>query len=114
MKKARRAKRPGRQSGARPRRAAGGAPTGCKYETTWSPLSSTRGYVQVWVPEKAYDRAAKSLLKATRDRYPRMLLRRRMAPLGVVSKCTGTCSGGWCGESETSPGTFVCECKYFV
>ena len=80
MKKSRRVGRPPRSSRARARRAAGNEPTGCKYVTTWSPLGSTRGYVQVWVPEKAYDRAAKSLLKRTRDRYARTLLRRRLLP----------------------------------
>jgi hypothetical protein len=97
------------------RNAAAGTETGCKYEITWSPLKSTAGYVQVWVPQAQYDRAAKVLLRKTRERYARTLLRRRLAPLGVVHECKGTCAG-WCGESAPHPvvPVFICECKYFA
>ena len=96
------------------RRKASGTATGCNYEITWSPLRSTAGYVQVWVPQKAYDRAAKVLLRKARGTYARTLLRRRLAPLGVVHVCKGTCAG-WCGESQPRPDSTatICECKYF-
>ena len=103
------------KSGAsRARRAPGGTATGCTYEQKWSPLTSTAGYVQVWVPEHQYEKVAKHLLKKTKDRYARMLLRQRLAPLGVDWKCTGTCEGGWCEEHVIGENTFVCECGYFV
>ena len=98
----------------RSRRAAGTEPTGCQYVVAWSPLKSTRGFVQVWVPEKAYAKAAASLMKKTKDRYARSLLRRKMAPLSVIHTCSGTCDGGWCKEVEPYPGSYVCECSYFV
>lgn len=96
------------------RRSAGTEPTGCKYVVKWSPLKSTRGFVQVWVPEKTYSRVARSLMNKTKDRYARMMLRQRIAPLGVTHTCSGTCSGGWCKEVEPYPGSYVCECSYFV
>ncbi len=41
-----------------------------------------------------------------------------MAPLGVDSKCGGTCAGGWCEEHLIFDGgdskVFVCECGYFT
>jgi hypothetical protein len=98
----------------RARRAAGAEPTGCKYVVEWSPLRNTRGFVQVWVPEEAYARAAKSLLKKTKDPHARAMLRQKMLPLGVTHVCSGTCGGGWCKEVEAHPGSFVCECSYFV
>src|SRR5215218_8267581 len=101
-------------SAPRTRRAAGGTTTGCSYSQTWSPLTSTRGYVQVWVPESHYEKIAKHLLKKTKDRYARMLLRQKLAPLGVVSTCGGTCDGGWCQEHVIGENTFVCECGYFT
>lgn len=99
---------------ARARRAPGGTATGCTYEQKWSPLTSTRGYVQVWVKESQYEKVAKHLLKKTKDTYARMLLRQKLAPLGVDWKCTGTCEGGWCEEHVIGENTFVCECGYFV
>jgi hypothetical protein len=96
------------------RRAAGTEPTGCKYVAEWAPLRSTKGFVQVWVPEAEYEKAAKSLMKKTRDTHARALLRQKMLPLGVTHKCTGTCYGGWCKEVTMSPGVFICECSYFV
>jgi hypothetical protein len=96
------------------RRAAGGTTTGCSYTQSWSPLTNTRGYVQVWVREEHYEKVAKRLLKKTKDPYVRTLLRQKLAPLGVDWKCTGTCEGGWCQEHMVSENVFVCECAYFV
>ncbi len=104
----------GRTKQARARRPPGGAATGCTYTQQWSPLTNTRGYVQVWVREAQYEKIAKHLLKKTKDTYARTLLRQKLAPLGVDWKCTGTCEGGWCEEHVIGENTFVCECGYFV
>ena len=98
----------------RARRATGGTSTGCSYTQSWSPLTHTRGYVQVWVREQQYEKIAKHLLKKTKDKYARTLLRQKLAPLGVDWKCTGTCEGGWCQEHVIGENTFVCECGYFT
>lgn len=114
MKAKKRMPKGGNSRSSRARRVTGTEPTGCRYIVKWSPLKSTRGFVQVWVPEKTYAKVAASLLKKTKDRYARALLRRKMAPLSVVHTCSGTCGGGWCKEVEPYPGSFVCECSYFV
>jgi hypothetical protein len=43
-----------------------------------------------------------------------MLLRQKLAPLGVTWTCGGTCDGGWCQEHMLRENTFVCECAYFT
>jgi hypothetical protein len=48
---------------------------------TWSLLTTTRGLSPVWVSAKAYDNAAKRLMKGARDRYGKALLKSRSAPL---------------------------------
>jgi hypothetical protein len=48
---------------------------------TWSLLTTTRGLSPVWVSAKAYDAAAKTLVKGVKDRYGRALLKSRAAPL---------------------------------
>jgi hypothetical protein len=48
---------------------------------TWSLLTTTRGLSPVWVSAKAYDAAAKRLMKGARDRYGKALLKSRSAPL---------------------------------
>ena len=103
-----------KRASSRARRAPGGTATGCTYTQKWSPLTNTRGYVQVWVREEHYEKVAKRLLKKTQDPYVRTLLRQKLAPLGVDWKCTGTCEGGWCQEHMISENVFVCECAYFV
>jgi len=103
-----------KKPGARGRRAAADEPSGCNYVQKWSQLADTAGYVQVWIPQKHYDRVAKDFLKRTKGRYARMLLRRRLAPLAVEWKCTGTCYGGWCEEHYLGLGVYTCECGYFT
>jgi hypothetical protein len=48
---------------------------------TWSLLTTTRGLSPAWVSAKVYDAAAKLLMKGTRDRYGKALLKSRSAPL---------------------------------
>jgi len=97
---------------------AGAEPDGCKLSVTWTLLTSTKGYTQVWVPDKMYDKAAAHFMKQAKGRYAKNLLRERMAPLGVETNCGGTCGGGWCKDrlifDDGSSKTFVCECEYFV
>ena len=93
-------------------------PTGCGYSLTWSLLASTKGFTQVWVPNKLYDKIATHFKKGAKSAYAKNLLAQRMAPLGVNSKCGGTCAGGWCEEHLIFDGgsskVFVCECGYFT
>lgn len=102
----------------KPKAIAGAEPTGCNYSVKWTLLANTKGYVQVWVPAKQYDKAAAYFAKRAKGRYAKNLLRQRMAPLGVEHTCGGTCGGGWCKEHEIPQGVssavFVCECAYFV
>jgi hypothetical protein len=48
---------------------------------TWSILTTTRGLSPVWISAKAYDAAAKKLMKGAKDRYGKALLKSRSAPL---------------------------------
>jgi len=57
---------------------------------TWSLLAATKGYAQVWIPTKMYDKAAAHLMKGARGKFEKNLLRQRMAPLGLSAKCGGT------------------------
>jgi len=63
---------------------------------TWSLLTTTRGLSPVWVSAKAYDAAAKRLMKGAKDRYGKALLKSRSAPLrldlSVVRPRTRTAS----------------------
>lgn len=101
------------------RRARGaGATTGCTYVPEWRVLSSTRGYVQAWVPRAAYDRAMRYFVRMAKDEATKQRLRRRAIPVGVTHTCSGTCDGGWCKEVEipqsATSAVYVCECSYFV
>jgi hypothetical protein len=102
----------------RSRRTAQQQTSGCTYSVKWSVLASTRGFTQVWVPNKTYDRAAALFMKEVKGRYAKNLLRARMAPLGATPKCGGTCYGGWCKEviieQDDTGKTVACECSYFV
>ena len=52
----------------------------------WSLVTVTRGLTPVWVSAKAYDRAAKRLLKLARDRSHKAMLKSRAAPLRLDLK----------------------------
>ena len=117
------AKMPSKRSGklkARPRnvRRAPAGGSGCGYSLSWTLLAATKGYTQVWVPTKMYDKVATRFMKTAKGKYEKNLLRQRMAPLGVSATCGGTCEGGWCREVLIQDGgswkLYVCECSYFV
>ena len=114
--KAQRSRKP--RSHASKRRAPGDTTDGCTYSVHWTLLASTKGFTQVWVPTKAYDRVAARFLKSANGSYARRLLRERMAPLGVDVKCGGSCYGGFCEEHLIFDGgsskVYVCECGYYV
>jgi hypothetical protein len=92
--------------------------TGCGYTMNWTLMDATRGYTQVWVPTKMYDKVASRFIKTAKGRYEKNLLRQRMAPLGLNPVCGGTCEGGWCKEVIIFDGgsskVYVCECSYYV
>ena len=100
------------------KRVLGLAPSGCGYSVKWSVLASTKGLTQVWVPTKAYDRAAAHFIKGAKGRYAKNLLQARMAPLGLGFTCGGTCSGGWCKQvlisDDGTTTVHACQCTYFV
>lgn len=103
----------------------------CGYVIYPDLLNSFKGRAQVWVSAKVYDALASGIIRDAEGKYGRQLLRRRMAPLGLVAKCEGSCYGGWCREVQLPPEiwrsgraskplprdnseVYVCECSYFV
>src|SRR4051812_45575710 len=95
---------PKKRSRSTPRRkAAADAPTGCGYVVQWRPLTSLEGMTPIWISNAQYEKVAAALIKKTKDKHARKLLRARAHPLGVTYVCQGTCSGGWCKEVEVPP-----------
>lgn len=95
-----------------------GADTGCVFVPEWRMLTSTAGMTRVWISTKEYDRIATAFATLTKSPATGARLRARRQSIGVTHKCSGTCVGGFCGESEVPQPDLslvtVCECKYFV
>jgi hypothetical protein len=95
-------------------RAAADEPTGCGYIVNWSVVANLRGYTQVWVKTKTYDKVAADLIKGVKGKEAKGLLRQRKQAIGINYACGGTCTGGWCQEHMIDEGIYVCECGYFT
>lgn len=87
-----------------------GIPNRCAYEKKPFLIFNLAGYSPVWIPNAEYDLLAKSVQRRTKSEEVKRMLRRRAAPLGVVTACAGTC-GGTCKDTQLPGGAFMCLCK---
>lgn len=73
----------------------------------WRRTSETRGLAPVWVPRKAYDRAAALLMKTAKQPYEKQLLKARLAPLRVDLRTKARTARRATGKSQDT-------CDYVV